>query len=278
MAEDVTEPESASPTRTPNRYTRIVARIFEERFKPGDVEVPFSRDDIVETARALDVKLPKNLGDVLYSFRFRTELPTSITSKAPTGKVWIIRPAGRGHYSFFATKVAVFGPRAGASVTKIPDSTPGLIEKYALNDEQALLARVRYNRLVDLFTGITCYSLQSHLRTTVEDLGQIETDEVYVGIDRFGVHYVLPVQAKGKGDRHNVVQVESDFAMCAEKFPGLVAKPLGAQFMEGGAIAMFEFESSSDGVSIASEQHYRLVPSSDLTAEELETYRKRIQH
>jgi hypothetical protein len=278
MAEEQTDSEPASPTRGPNRYTRIVEKIFEERFKPGNVEVPFSRDDIVETARALDVKLPKNLGDVLYSFRFRTELPISITSKAPTGKVWIIRPAGRGRYSFFATKVAVFGPRVGASVTKVPDSTPGLIERYALSDEQALLARVRYNRLVDVFTGITCYSLQSHLRTTVEDLGQIETDEVYVGIDRSGVHYVLPVQAKGKGDRHNVVQVESDFAMCTEKFPGLVAKPLGAQFMEGGVIAMFEFENSSDGISIASEHHYRLVPANDLTAEELETYRNRIQH
>ena len=277
MVEDQVEPGSPPSTRGPNRYTRIVERLFEERFKPGDVEVPFSREDIVETARALNVKLPKNLGDVLYSFRFRTELPTSITSKAPTGKVWIIRPAGRGQYTLFATKVAVFGPRVGASVTKVPDSTPGLIERYALSDEQALLARVRYNRLVDLFTGITCYSLQSHLRTTVEDLGQIETDEVYVGIDRFGVHYVLPVQAKGKGDRHNVVQVESDFAMCAEKFPSLVAKPLGAQFMEGGVIAMFEFENSSDGVSIASEQHYRLVPPSELTVEELETYRRRAQ-
>ena len=103
MAEDQPDPESPSPTRGPNRYTRIVARIFEDRFKPGDTEVPFSRDDIVETARALDVKLPKNLGDVLYSFRFRTELPSSITSKAPTGKVWIIRPAGRGLCRFFGT-------------------------------------------------------------------------------------------------------------------------------------------------------------------------------
>ena len=169
------------------------------------------------------MKLPKNLGDVLYSFRFRTELPSSISTKAPTGKVWIIRPAGRGRYSFFATKVAIFGPRPGASVTKVPDSTPGLIDKYALSDEQSLLAKVRYNRMVDVFTGITCYSLQSHLRTTVEDLGQIETDEVYVGLDRSGAHYVLPVQAKGKNDRHNVVQIESDFAMCAEKFPGLMS-------------------------------------------------------
>ncbi len=278
MPEDTEDREASPPARVPNRYTRIVARVFEERFKPGSTEVPFSRDDIVETARALDIKLPKNLGDLLYSFRFRTELPSSITSKAPTGKVWIIRPAGRGRYSFFATKFAMFGPRAGASVTKVPDSTPGLIDKYTQSDEQALLARVRYNRLVDVFTGITCYSLQSHLRTTVEDLGQIETDEVYVGLDRTGAHFVLPVQAKGRNDRHNVVQVESDFAMCAEKFPGLIAKPVGAQFMEGGVIAMFEFESGPDGVAIASERHYRLVRPAELTPEEIETYRRRLQH
>jgi len=277
MPEETDDSEAGSPGRAPNRYSRIVERIFEDRFKPGATAVPFSREDIVEAARALGIKLPKNLGDVLYSFRFRTELPPSITGKAPTGKVWILRPAGRGQYSFFATKVAVFGPRIGASVTKVPDSTPGLIDRYAQSDEQALLAKLRYNRLVDVFTGITCYSLQSHLRTTVEDLGQIETDEVYVGLDRSGAHYVLPVQAKAKNDRHNVVQIESDIAMCAEKFPGLVAKPLGAQFMEGGVIAMFEFENGPEGVAIVSEQHYRLVRPADLTLEEIEIYRKRLQ-
>jgi len=33
--------------------------------------------------------------------------------------------------------------------TKIPDATPGIIFKYAVRDEQALLAAVRYNRLSD---------------------------------------------------------------------------------------------------------------------------------
>lgn len=276
MVDEGADPGTPASPRSPNRYTQIMSRIFETRFTPGATEVPFSREDIVAAARKLDIKLPKNLGDVLYTFRFRTELPESIAEKAPTGKVWIIRPAGRGKYRFFATKLAVFGPRAGAVVTKVPDSTPGLIDRYAQTDEQALLARVRYNRLVDVFAGITCYSLQSHLRTTVEDLGQVETDEVYVGLDRTGAHYVLPVQAKGRNDRHNVVQVESDFAMCAEKFPGLIAKPVGAQFMEDGVIAMFEFETGPEGVGIASEQHYRLVRPSELTPEELATYRQRL--
>jgi len=45
------------------------------------------------------------------------------------------------------------------AITKVPDSSPGIVAKYALSDEQALLAKVRYNRLVDIFSGVTCYSL-----------------------------------------------------------------------------------------------------------------------
>ena len=100
--------------------------------------------------------------------------------------------------------------------TKIPDATPGVIALYALNDEQALLAKLRYNRLIDIFTGVTCYSLPNHLRTTVKGIGQVETDEIYIGIDRRGVHYVFPVQAKGGKDTQNIVQIEQD-SRCARQ-------------------------------------------------------------
>jgi hypothetical protein len=104
-------------------------------------------------------------------------------------------------------------PDPHRSVIKVPDATPGIIAKYALTDEQALLAKLRYNRLVDLFTALTCYSLQSHLRTSVTGIGGVETDELYVGMDRHGVQYVLPVQAKGGRDRLGVVQIEQDIAL-----------------------------------------------------------------
>ena len=49
---------------------------------------------------------------------------------------------------------------------------------YQMN-EQELLAIVRYNRLIDIFLGITCYSLQNHLQTTITGIGQVETNEIY---------------------------------------------------------------------------------------------------
>ena len=258
----------------PNRYARLITHIFEQRYEPGATEIRFDRSEFVQAARELDARLPKNLGDIIYSFRYRLPLPDSIKKHAPEGLEWVIRPAGQGQYVFALVPVANITPQQHLVTTRLPDATPGVIDRYALSDEQALLAMLRYNRLVDIFTGLTCYSLQSHLRTTVPHLGQIETDEVYIGIDSHGAHYVIPVEAKGASDRVGIVQIEQDIALCENKFPGLIALPLAAQYMDGETIVLFSFARMSGEIRIASERHYALVPQSELTADELAQYRR----
>lgn len=78
-----------------NRYSQIIERIFFSRYQKGMREIEFRRDDIETVAAELGIKLPKNLGDVLYSFRYRASLPDSIKAEAPQGEGWIIRPVGR---------------------------------------------------------------------------------------------------------------------------------------------------------------------------------------
>ena len=260
--------------KNPNRYIRLIETIFHSHYKSGAVEVPFERNEFESTAKKLRIKLPKNQGDAIYSFRYRVRLPESIRSLAPSGKEWIIRPAGRSKYCFALVAEWTVAPSRNWTAIKVPDSTPGLIEKYSLSDEQALLAKLRYNRLIDIFSGVTCYSLQNHLRTTVANMGQVETDEIYVGVDRFGAHYVIPIQAKGGKDKLSVVQIEQDLALAAEKFPALVCPAIGAQFMDEGIIALFEFEVGENGVTVSAERHYQLVPPDQLSLEDLETYRK----
>jgi hypothetical protein len=255
-----------------NRYTQIIESIFAERYREGLREIVFERDDLVTVAKRLNVKLPDNLGDLIYTFRYRSLLPESITSMAPEGEHWIIRAAGKSRYCFALTKFPKVTPNEILVETKIPDATPGIIEMYALSDEQSLLAKVRYNRLIDVFTGVTCYSLQNHLRTSVPEMGQVETDEIYVGIDRKGAHYVFPIQVKGGNDRLSIVQIEQDFAMCAAKFPSLICRPLAGQFMHNNAIALFEFVNSEDKIAVATEKHYRLVPTEELSPEDLQRY------
>lgn len=208
----------------------------------------------------------------IYSFRYRAELPIKIRECAPAGMEWIILPAGRSKYRFVAMEVTRIKPNELLVETKIPDATPGVISMYALNDEQALLAKLRYNRLVDIFTRTTCYSLQNHLRTFVPDIGQIETDEIYVGLDKKGGHYVFPVQAKGGKDKLSMVQIRQDISLCTHKFPSLICRPLCAQFMNDSVIALFEFEYGHDGLKIFSEKHYRLVHPDEISMNDLKKY------
>lgn len=259
-----------------NRYSQLIEEIFRQYYTKGAREVPFHREDLIRTAEKLGVKLPKNLGDVVYSFRYRINLPESIRRHAPEGLEWIIRSVGQAKYKFALVGMPRIVPNQLLAETKIPDATPGIIIRYALRDEQGLLAKLRYNRLIDIFTGVTCYSLQNHLRTTVPGIGQVETDELYVGIDQRGVQYVFPVQAKGGGDQLGIVQIEQDFALCAAKFPTLLCRPIAAQFMESNVIALFAFEEGKNGIAVSAERHYRLVAPEELSDEDLVAYRSRL--
>lgn len=255
-----------------NRYSALIEAIFKKYFRKGMLEFEFKRSEIMSTAQDLGIALPKNVGDVIYSFRYRVDLPEDITRTAKKGMEWVIEGVGKASYRFRMVKFNRIEPRAELLTIKIPDATPEIIAKHALGDEQALLAKVRYNRLIDIFLGITSYSLQNHLRTTVKDMGQIEIDEIYIGVDHFGRQFVVPVQAKGGNDKHGMVQTMQDVACCAEKFAHLICRPVSAQFMDDGRIAMFELITEAGEVKIVRENHYKLVGGAEISAQDLLTY------
>ncbi|MBP6808397.1 MAG: hypothetical protein KA125_08920 [Chromatiaceae bacterium] len=263
------------PETSQNRYKALIEKVFFDRYKNGSVEVEFEREDLVAAAGELGIQLPKNLGDVVYSIRYRTPMPDSILKIQPEGLEWIIEGAGRSKYVFKLVRINRILPNQELVAIKIPDATPEIVNAYALSDEQALLAIVRYNRLIDIFLGIAAYSLQNHLRTTVSSIGQVEIDEIYVAVDRNGRQYVLPVQAKGGSDQLSVVQTKQDIACCSEKYPSLICRAISAQFMANNLIALFELTVENDGVKVVDEKHYRLVPSDQIDDGDLRTYSQR---
>jgi hypothetical protein len=245
-------------------YIDIIEKIFLDRYRKGKTHLDFERADIEAAAKQLKVALPKNLGDVIYSLRYRRVLPGSVLSTQPKGMEWIIEGAGRAKYRFSLVRLNRVLPREDLVTISVPDGTPEIIRAYALDDEQALLAIVRYNRLIDIFLGLTTYSLQNHLRTTVRGIGQIEIDELYIGIDKHGCHYAIPVQAKGGSDQISVVQTKQDLGWCAQKYPLMRCRAISAQFMSNDRVAMFELTVEDDMVKVVEERHYKLVPASAL--------------
>ncbi len=254
-------------------YRKIIEHIFLTHYRKGDVEVCFDRRELGDAALALGYKPPKNLGDIVYSFRYRTALPKAIVQTAAKDREWIIRGLGTASYQFRQVAISRIVPNPALLAVKVPDATPEIVLAHALSDEQALLAKVRYNRLIDVFLGVAAYPLQSHLRTRVRGIGQIEIDEIYVAIDAAGRQFVLPVQAKGGTDQLSVVQSEQDIAFCGQKYPSLICRAISTQFMEDDLIAMFAVTLQSDQIKVVSEKHYQLATASQISDEDLKRYR-----
>ena len=261
--------------RQANRYEQILTKVFFDHYVEGSRQVEFTRQDLIDAAEQLGLDRPLNIGDIPYSFRHRGLRPAQIMETAPDGETWIWRSGGTSIYRLVMVPDRPIAPNQNLSVTKVPDATPGIVAWHSQGDEQSLLARLRYNRLLDIFLGITCYSFQNHLRTTVEGIGQIETDEIYVGIDRRGAQYIVPVQAKSERDQIGRVQIEQDIALCEERWSALICRPVAAQMMDNDTIALFEFEIQDDEVRIVSERHYQLVEPEQMTTDDLQSYRQR---
>ncbi len=199
--------DSTSVPSTLKEYDQVIIRVFDKlrkTFKDAD-RMPFSKSDVVRALRELDLDI-NNVPDITYTYRTgRSPLPQAITVHGN----WAIDGAGKGKYYFvrLVRSPYVDIPKDVESI-RVLDSTPQIILKYQSNDEQAVLARLRYNRLVDTFTSLTTYHLQGHFRTTVSGVGQIEIDDLYIGIDTDGHGFVLPVEAKSESpkDRLGVVQ------------------------------------------------------------------------
>lgn len=257
-------------------YEKALTHVFISHYKKSPSGFQFERQELVFAAKELGIPVAKNLGDVVYSYKFRRELPDDIRKTAPDGKHWLLTTAGNGKYEFslvdYETTIV---PRPHTQLIKIPDSTPEIIARHALSDEQALLAKLRYNRLIDIFLSLTTYSLQNHLRTQVTGIGQIEIDEIYLGLDTRGDQYIIPVQAKGGKDRLSIVQTKQDMAFCKKQYPDLTCRPVSAQFITGEneGICLFELLAEREKIVVCDERHYTLVPADDIKAKDLDEYR-----
>lgn len=245
--------------KSQSRYGSLIQEVFFSHWETGCTQFEFTREELETAAVNQNIKLPKNLGDITYSFRFRTSLPAEIITTQPDGLEWIIEGAGKSKYRFRLCKNTRIFPNENLEPITIPGATPEFVRAHSLSDEQALLTIVRYNRLIDIFLGLTTYSLQNHLRTAIEGVGQIEVDEIYVGINRKGQQFVIPVQAKAGYDQIGVVQPAQDIEFSKQRYPNMICRSVSAQFMRNGVIALLELGVEDGEIKVLEEEHYRLV-------------------
>lgn len=235
------------------QYSDTITEIFSTYYSPGITEFTFRRDEI-----SLNVK---NLGDVIYTYRYRSPFPKQILDTEPAGLNWIIKPSGDASYTFKLAKGCRITPDFSLPANTISDLSSDLVKRHRTNDEQAALSMIRENRILDLFLNSRLLHMQNHLRTNVPGLGQVEVDDLYIGHDSAGNELIVPVQAKRGHDQIGPIQTYQDIRVCEYKWPSLSCRPISIYYDPGDkriAILELSMDMQTDSVSVVSEKHFKM--------------------
>ena len=257
------EPDEKSRNRD-----EVLQRVFERNHKAGAKEVCFSMDEVRDAIAAVAASRPgykeNNVADVRYQYTSgRRELPSSIDKHGP----WMIVGRGKARYAFVKLTVnPEIKIQEDLATILLPNATPEIVLAYAGSDEQGLLAKLHYNRLLDIFLQITCYHLQNHWRTSVKNKGQCEIDDLYVGLNISGKQFVIPVEAKCSGENLSKTQIVKIIDFASERYPMLIMRPVGVQEMKDGSIVLLEFSPAEhpDEIKIREMRRYRLVSMAEV--------------
>jgi hypothetical protein len=257
---EVIENGEFSVEATRKLYDQAIIEMFQRVYKPNTKVLPFTKDELVQACQDLAIVI-NNVPDIPYHYRTgRSDLPDEILD---TGN-WVIEGAGKGKYTFVKLEREPYIQiPEDLYITEVPEATPDVVLKYGSVDEQGLLTRIRYNRLVDTFLSLTAYHLQGHVRSSVQDIGQVEIDDLYVGVDTDGRWYVIPVEAKSVGhqERLGVIQVRQMILFAKQYYGDLILRPVGIKPLDDGSYVFLEFDDKADleTISVKRYARYRLI-------------------
>jgi len=241
-------------------YDRVISEVFRRHYRKGEERLEFDKDEIAQVCQEQGITV-RNTPDVVYTYRARQELPPAILAKGH----WAIQPAGRGKYAFrLLSNPARFEvPFGDYSPVDIYNAIPEVVEGLLRKDEQSLVTTVVYNRLVDIFTGLTCFHIQSHYRSFLKRVGEVELDALFVGVDKTGTLHVVPVEAKSQAESEMIgrVQVWQMAMLARQDFGKLQRRIIAVKALRDETVGFVEFDDQTDPdeFGIVSVSRFRLI-------------------
>ena len=212
-----------------NRYQAVISHVFAERYDENQDVFPFTKSDLKSAGELMGVTLPENLEDIIYSFRHRNPLPEHIQGTATQGCEWIIELAGRGAYRFKKANINRIFPTQELSPLETLDLTPGLIYDLELPGTSRLDNIIRYNQLISDVLRVFADHVQSHLRTSIQGVGQIEVGCLYVSTD---ANVIIPVHLSPESGPINGLKAAQNIRFADEKYPQMTCRAVIAQLRD----------------------------------------------
>lgn len=243
-------------------YTPILLAIFRRKYVPGATVVTFTLEELRAELLAAGLQA-RNVADLVYRMKSRTILPEEITSKG----FRVLEITGRGVYALTVADSTLITYPEPTEVIDVQDRTPHAVRRlladdFGKTDEQGLLNVLRYNDLFTHFLRVSTFHLKGHVRKSVPGAGQVEVDDVHValsgGLDDPLI--LVPVEAKGKDEPVNRVQIAMQVKYANHAFPGTLVRPLIVKLFADGLVLIMEFNASTNAadLTIVKSAYYRI--------------------
>ncbi len=242
------------------QYDIVILTLFLRHYQPGLKRLIFQKDEIEDVCQELNIKV-RNIPDIPYTYRVRRNLPKEILK---TGH-WAIESVGKSGYAFimlenpprFDIRFQDYEP------INIFNAIPELVDGLLRTDEQSLLTKLLYNRLIDIFCELTCFHIQNHYRSFVNEIGEVELDAIYAGVDKLGNLFIIPIEAKSQADNDMIgrIQISQMVLLVKQEFHELTCRILAVKELSDKTIGIVEFndKTNPDEVRILSISRYRLI-------------------
>ena len=227
------------------KYEDTIIQVFNNKLDDGyntEEEIPFDRTDLQKAMDELDITV-RNVPDIPYAYRSRRQLPDSLKEHGYNAIILDDQGSADAVYLFTKTEQLIEVPdEFDQTYVTTAEDLPEPVQAYIGKDEQGVLTQVRYTGLLDDFTGMDTYHLQSHLRMRVRNR-EAELDDFYVGVDEEDEHHALAVEAKGVGETLNKNQLIRNTRGIEQnsKFPNSV-RTIAVKIDDNDFFYLFEFD------------------------------------
>jgi len=233
---------------------RIMVQLFIDKYNLGSDEMSFTLDDVRAVASEKSISL-RNPADFIYQYRARRALPEQILKLGN----WILTGVGKGKYLLKKIDYSPhFEYEIPDDIVVIKNTTPERVKPFLRNDEMSSLTKLRYCETISHFTSLTCSEIQTHYRSFVKGVGQVEIDEFYVGESEKG-RWLIPLEAKSNvdTDRLGRVQISQMVSAMKQDFPNEKRRILALKDIGNDEYLIFELTNSTDPSQIEIEKIVR---------------------
>lgn len=144
--------------------------------KKNKDNILFTRDDIISFFKKNHIKTPKNIGDLIYNLRYRSDYLSSYDYFLKKDYTWTLISLNTGEYALVAKKQLRLPDLESLEINYIDDITPAHIHNLRTYNDQSLLMKILQNNILQEFLEDEVMTLQMHHKINLKDWGQAEID------------------------------------------------------------------------------------------------------